>query len=80
MEHALKDTNGRTVAMGSLQQMTGFLKHHVPDGDYAIEGTGTNATFYRINGVVYPSGGMIAGQRLPPRSREECVETFRKGR
>ena len=32
--------------------------------------------FYRINGILYPGGGIIDGETVPPRSKEQCVETF----
>lgn len=72
----LIDGWGRTVAVGDFGLTVRMLKHHVEDGDYAIEGPDTDATFYRIGGVVYPSGGVIDGLRVTPRSKEECVEAF----
>lgn len=56
-----------------------FLKHGCPDGEFSIEGPGIDMTFYRIDGMVYPSGGTIDGQRMPTRSRAECIETFWRG-
>ena len=76
VECKLMNEQGATVAMGSRDQMTRFLKHHVEDGMFAIEGPGINMTYYRIEGVVYPCGGTQDGRKMPPRSREECHQVF----
>jgi len=75
-EYKLIDSNGKTIAMGERDLMERFLKHHVADGDYAIEGTGVDMTYYRIDGIVYPSGGTHYGKKMQPRSKEECVAFF----
>ena len=76
VECKLMNERGATVAMGSRDQMTRFLKRHVEDGMFAIEGPGINMAYYRIDGVVYPCGGTQDGEKMPPRSREECCHIF----
>ncbi len=75
-ETSLVDANGRTVAMGSRDQMFSTLKHHKPDGEYAIVGPRINMTFYRENGMVFPSSGFIDGGRTTPRNKQECIEVL----
>ena len=75
-ECVLFDDRGSSVAVGSRDQVTRFLRHHVEDGMYAVEGADINMTYYPIGGVVYPCGGTRDGMRVPPRSREECVRAF----
>lgn len=76
VECKLINEQGATVAMGSRDQMTRFLKHHVEDGMFAIEGPGINMTYYRIDGVAFPCGGTQDGVKMPPRSPEECSQLF----
>lgn len=75
-ECRLMDERDETVAMGSRDQMVRYLKHHSGDGRYSIKGPGIDMTYYRIDGVVYPSGGSQDGQFVPYRTREECILTF----
>jgi hypothetical protein len=35
--------------------------------------------YYRIEGIVYPAGGMIDGGTMPTRTREECIAFFGRG-
>jgi len=75
--NTLRDHLGRAVTTDEARGMAlRFLKHGCPDGEYSIEGPGIDMTFYRIDGIVYPSGGTIDGQGMPIRSREECIEMF----
>jgi hypothetical protein len=67
-ECKLMNEYGKTIAMGSQDQMVRYLKHHVEDGMYAIEGPGIDMTYYRANGIVYPCGGTQDGVEMPPRS------------
>jgi hypothetical protein len=66
----------KTIAMGSRDQMVRYLKHHCPDGMYAIEGSGIDMTYYRIEGIVYPCGGKQDGLEMPPRGKDECRQVF----
>jgi hypothetical protein len=75
-EVRLVDATGLAVAVGTRDQIMSFLKHHSQDGEYAIAGPGIDARLYRVGGVIYPGGGQIDGQTIPPRSREECVAVF----
>ena len=77
-ECRLRDDKGRLVTIAPRELALRYLKHELPDGDYSIEGPGIDMVFYRHEGVVYPSGGTIDGKRMPPRSREGCVDTFGK--
>ena len=72
----LRDETGRVVTVASRDLTLRWLKQECPDGEYSIEGPGIDMTFYRIKGVVYPSGGTFDGEKMPPRSREECVDAF----
>jgi hypothetical protein len=75
--NTLRDHLGRAVTIDEDRVMTlRFLKHGCPDGEYSIEGPGIDMTFYRIDGIVFPSGGTIDGFAMPARSRAECIETF----
>lgn len=73
---ALRDQAGRVVTFATRDLTLRWLKQECPDGEYSIEGPGIDMTFYRIKGVVYPSGGTIDGEKMPPRSREEFVDAF----
>lgn len=75
-ECKLMNELGKTIAMGSRDLMTSYLKHNVEDGMYAIAGPGIDMTYYRANGTVYPCGGTQDGERMPPRSLEECKKRF----
>jgi hypothetical protein len=75
-ECALMNEQGVVVAMGSRDQITRFLKHHVEDGMYAVEEPGIDMTYYRIAGAVFPCGGTRDGVRMPPRNRGEYVRVF----
>src|SRR4051812_18179996 len=75
--NTLRDHLGRVVTIDEDRDMTlRFLKHRCPDGEYYVEGPGIDMKYYRINGIVYPSGGTIDGQGMPIRSRAECIEVF----
>ena len=53
-----------------------YLKHECADGTYRLEGPGVDMVCYRIHGIVYPGSGTVDGKEIPPRSKEQCVETF----
>jgi hypothetical protein len=73
----LRDHLGRIVAITPTRDLClRYLKHEVGDGEYSIEGPGIDMTFYRLEGIVYPSGGTIDGAKMPPRSKEECIKVF----
>jgi hypothetical protein len=72
----LRDERGQVVTIASKDVAICWLKQVCPDGEYNVEGPNIDLTFYRINGIVYPSGGMIVGKSIPPRSRAECVLFF----
>lgn len=74
IECKMTNATGVVVAVGSREQMMVYLNHEAPDGEYTVAGPGIDAKFYRIDGVVYPSGGQVDGQMIPPRSREECSD------
>lgn len=69
----MTDSNGKRVVIAPREYVFRYLRHHVPDGDYAVEGPGVDATFYRIKGMIYVSSGVIDDVVFPPRSREECL-------
>ena len=75
-ECKLADERNVTVAVGSRDQMSRYMKHHVDDGMYSIKGPGIDMTYYRIDGIVYPSGGSQDGRVVPHRTREECRLAF----
>ena len=76
-EYTIRNGMGQIVTIVHDRRLAfAWLKQESPDGDYSIEGPGLDMTYYRVDGVLYPSGGTIDGQRMPPRSRAECVETF----
>jgi hypothetical protein len=75
-ECSLMDERDMTVAMGSRDQMARYMKHHLDDGMYSIKGPGIDMTYYRIDGIVYPSGGSQDGRVVPHRTREECSLAF----
>lgn len=79
-ECILRDETGRVVTIATRDLSLRWLKHECQDGEYSIEGPAIDMTFYRINGVVYPSGGFMDGESMPPRSREECIQVFGSGR
>jgi hypothetical protein len=71
-EVELRDSNAKLIAIADRDMVFRFLKHHCPDGDYTVVGPGIDIVCQRLNGVVYPSAGVIDGERLPPRSDNEC--------
>ncbi len=76
-ELTLRNETGQIVTIVPTRDLAfRYIKHECPDGEYSIVGPGIDMTFYRINGVAYPSGGTIDGQKIPPRSRVECIKTF----
>jgi hypothetical protein len=75
-ECRLMDERDVTVAVGSRDQMARYMKHHVDDGMYSIKGPGIDMTYYRIDGIVYPSGGSQDGLVVPHSTREECSLAF----
>jgi hypothetical protein len=78
VNYDLRDSRGRLVmAAPTFDLITRWLKHEAPDGDYSIEGPDVDATFYRRDGVVYPSGGVIRGERMKPMSLEEAKEFYK---
>jgi len=52
--HTLLDANGKTIGLGSFDQMGRMLKHHVPDGRYLITGPRYRLHCIRRNGVIEP--------------------------
>src|SRR5271167_1687246 len=50
----LLDLKGKTIAMGTKEQMFSYLKHHVPDGSYRIVGSDIKLHCLRKNGIVEP--------------------------
>lgn len=79
-ECTLIDATGRTVATGTRDQMASILKHTVADGGYAITGPGIDMRFHRAAGVVYPAGGVVDGEVVPPRNLDECIRVFGSSR
>lgn len=77
-EYRLCNSKGQTLAMGSLDQMMRAVKHHEEDGIYTIEGPDTDLIVERANGVVYPTGGCLKGEKLPPRTLHEAKNFFGK--
>lgn len=71
-----RDASGRTVGQAPRELLLRYLKHHLPDGDYRVDGPGIDVRFYRIKGVLYPYGGVIDGTAFPTLSRDECVAFF----
>jgi hypothetical protein len=75
-DYTLRNDKGEILTIASQDLVQRFLKHHCPDGNYTIEGPDTDLILHRINGMVYPAGGTLNGQKVPPRSRQECVVEF----
>ena len=79
-QYTVRDTNARILAVCTTRDLAfRWLKYEVTDGDYSLQGPDCDMTFYRICGVVYPSGGTRDGKIVPPKSREECVSVFKRG-
>jgi hypothetical protein len=72
----LTNEQDKTIAMGSRDQMLRYLKHHVDNGIYGIVGPDIDMVYYRDAGIVYPSGGTQDGEKMPPRTLEECKNVF----
>ena len=53
-EYSLLDHQGKTIAMGTRDQMFSYVKHHVSDGRYRIVGPDLRLHCLRENGVVEP--------------------------
>lgn len=77
MKDYILRASSKTVAILPDRELAlRYLKHECADGDYGLEGPGVDMVLYRINGILYPGGGIIDGETVPPRSKEQCVETF----
>lgn len=75
-EYKLTDATGRTVAIGTRDQMTSTLKHTVAGGEYATTGPGIDMRLHRAAGVVYPAGGVVDGEVVPTRNLDGCIRVF----
>jgi hypothetical protein len=53
-EYVLYDKSRKIVAMGTESQMFSYVKHHVPDGRYRIEGPTLVLDCDRKDGIVGP--------------------------
>jgi len=62
----LDSTTGRTIAMGTKEQMFSFVKHHVPDGRYRLVGPDLKIHCVRQDGVVSPDpdGVVVEGKEI----------------
>src|SRR5262245_23893396 len=74
LEVALRDSNAKLITVADRDTVFRYLKHDCPDGDYTIVGPGIDIVCHRLNGIVYPGAGVIDGERLPPRSAQECQD------
>jgi hypothetical protein len=72
----LRNADGQVVTIASRDLAIRWLKQACPDGEYSVTGPNIDMTYYRIDGILYPSGGALDGKRIPPRSRAECVSFF----
>jgi hypothetical protein len=81
----LRDDTAKIITIDpTFDLVSKYLKHECQDGDYSITGPDNDPTFYRIGGIVYPSGervrpaiqGVKVWQQMPPRSGEEAMKTF----
>jgi hypothetical protein len=52
MNYKLLNAHGKTIAMGTREQMFSMIKHHVPDGRYRIVGPEYKLHCLRKNGIV----------------------------
>jgi hypothetical protein len=73
-ETEIRDANAKLITIADRGMVFRYLKHHCQDGDYTIVGPGIDIVCHRVNGVVYPASGVIDGERLPPRSPQQCLE------
>lgn len=62
-EYSLLDHTGKTLAMGTQDQMFGHLKHHVSDGRYRVLGPDLRLHCLRIEGVVMPDPDGVCLER-----------------
>ena len=72
----LIDRNDCVITAGSRDFCFQWLKHQCPDGEYAVRGRDIDLSFYRLEGIVYPSGGAVDGNLMPTRSLAECLSAF----
>jgi hypothetical protein len=75
-EFVLRNEKAKVVTVAPLGLVFRFLKHECPDGEYSVEGPGTNCTVTRKDGILYPSSGVIKGVPFEPRNLDECREYF----
>jgi hypothetical protein len=52
--YKLLDHAGKTIAMGTRDQMFSYVKYHVPDGRYRIVGSDIKLHCLRKDGIVEP--------------------------
>jgi hypothetical protein len=53
-DYELLDHSGKTIAMGTKDQIFSIVKHHVPDGRYRIVGKDLKVDCLRKDGIVEP--------------------------
>jgi hypothetical protein len=79
-EYVISDGRARIVGVQpTLERAARLVKHHLPDGDYSIVGPATDLIVTRKDGIVYPTGGQVAGGTMPPRSVPACEDVFGEG-
>jgi hypothetical protein len=76
-DFVISDANAKIVGVQpTMERAARLIQHHLPDGDYSIEGPGTDLLLYRKDGTLYPSGGTLREANLPPRNLDECRDVF----
>jgi hypothetical protein len=72
-EYTLRNCIGKIVTIAPLDLCFRYVKHNCPDGDYSIEGPNTNLILQRHQGFVYPTGGRLNDQEIPPQTLLEAM-------
>lgn len=75
-EYVVRDERAKVVTVAPKGVVFRFLRDACPDGEYSVEGPGTNCTIIRRNGILYPSSGTVNGVSFDPRSLDECQDVF----
>jgi hypothetical protein len=72
----LRDDKGEVITADLDRYLVlGFLKD-VPDGKYSVTGPGIDATYCRIDGLVYPTGGILDGVPFKSLFGKNGIESY----
>jgi len=69
---------GKTLIEGERDQVLQHLKQTgLADGEYHVVGPRLDLTVWRSGGVLYPLRGVIDGEEIPSRTREQAKAYFK---